>query len=123
MKIAGGSHLESFHDKQMGTFTNMSIVAEAKRANCWLYNKLTNTWYTPEEFYAKYANHRDTNINIRTVLENISIRDPQSGIKAYHKALAEKLMQMEVETRLLRERGESFSQKVIDYYQAKTKSK
>jgi len=41
----------------------MAIVAEAKRSNCWLYNKLSNTWYTPEEFHAKYSNSADLNFN------------------------------------------------------------
>jgi len=30
-------------DKKQGIFTNLAIVAEAKRANCWLYNKMNNT--------------------------------------------------------------------------------
>lgn len=101
----------------------MAIVAEAKRSNCWLYNKLNNTWYTPEEFHEKYSGEKDSNINIRTLLENVSIRDPNAGIKAYHKALADKLNRFENETRELRERGEAFSKKVIDYYQSKSKDK
>jgi hypothetical protein len=123
MKLSNQSQQLSHEDKKPGVFTNMAIVAEAKRANCWLYNKLNNTWYTPEEFHEKYANHRDTNINIRTLLENISILDPNSGIKAYHKALTDKLCGFENETRELRERGEAFSKKVIDYYQLKSKDK
>ncbi len=110
-------------DKKAGVFTSMSIVAEAKRANCWLYNKLNNQWYTPEEFHEKYANHRDTDINIRTLLQNIFIIDPNKGIKAYHKTLADKLAKFEAETRELRERGEAFTQRVIDYYQQKSKDK
>ncbi|WP_316826006.1 hypothetical protein [Pedobacter miscanthi] len=123
MKSTNQPHQLSHHDKKQGVFTNMAIVAEAKRANCWLYNKLNNNWYTPEEFHEKYANQKDSNINIRTVLENISIRDPNSGIKAYHKALTDKLNRFENETRELRERGEAFSKKVIDYYQSKSKDK
>jgi len=123
MKLTNQPYQLSHHDKKQGVFTTMAIVAEAKRANCWLYNKQNNTWYTPEEFHEKFANHQDTNINIRSLLENISIRDPNSGIKAYHKALAEKLFRFESETRELRERGEAFSQKVIEYYQLKSKDK
>ncbi|KLT63886.1 MULTISPECIES: hypothetical protein [Pedobacter] len=123
MKIVNGTNQQSDFDKQVGVFTSMAIVGEAKRANCWLYNKLNNTWYTPEEFYEKYSNHRDTNFNLRTLLENISIIDPNKGIKAYHKALADKLAKFEAETKELRERGEVFSQRVINYYQAKSKDK
>ncbi|WP_443947039.1 hypothetical protein ACJVDH_07995 [Pedobacter sp. AW1-32] len=123
MKIVPNASQLSHHDRKLGSFTNMAIVAEAKRANCWLYNKLNNTWYTPEEFHERYANQEDTNFNIRNLLENITIRDPQSGIKAYHKALADKLEKFEHETKALRERGEAFSQKVIEYYQLKSKDK
>ncbi|WP_316851683.1 hypothetical protein [Pedobacter agri] len=123
MKIVTDTPSVSLNDKKTGVFTSMSIVAEAKRANCWLYNKLSKQWYTPEEFHEKYANHRDTDIDIRTLLQNVFIIDPNKGIKAYHKTLADKLTKFEAETLELRERGEAFTQCVIDYYQQKSKDK
>ncbi|MCX3266525.1 hypothetical protein [Pedobacter agri] len=123
MRIVNDPPQVNTNDKKSGVYTSMSIVAEAKRANCWLYNKLNNEWYTPEEFHEKYANHRDTDINIRTLLQNIFIIDPNKGIKAYHKTLADKLTKFEAETKELRERGEAFTQRVIDYYQQKSKNK
>ncbi|WP_316848933.1 hypothetical protein [Pedobacter agri] len=121
MKPVNQPHQLSHHDKKLGTFTNMNIVAEAKRSNCWLYNKLSHTWYTPEEFHEKYANHTDTNINLRSLLENIVIMDPIAGIKAYHKKLEDQLHLLEKSNQELREKGESFTRKVISYYQQKRK--
>jgi hypothetical protein len=123
MKPVNQSYQLSHQDKQTSSFTSMAIVAEAKRSNCWLYNKLNHTWYTPEEFHAKYANHTDTNINIRSLLENISIRDPRAGIAAYHKLLEAKLERYEKETAELRVKGEAFTQRVLSYYQDKSKDK
>lgn len=123
MKTTNGAHQLSHQDKQTSSFTSMAIVAEAKRANCWLYNKLNHTWYTPEEFHAKYANHTDTNINIRSLLENISIRDPRAGISAYHKLLESKLERYEKETAELRVKGEAFTHRVLTYYQDKSMDK
>lgn len=121
MKIVSDGPQIARNDNQNGIFTSMSIVAEAERANCWLYNKLNNQWYTPEEFHEKYANHRDKDISIQNLLQNIFIIDPNKGIKAYHKTLADKLAKFEAETKELRERGEAFTQRVIDYYQQKSK--
>lgn len=123
MKTINGSHQLSHQDKQTSSFTSMAIVAEAKRSNCWLYNKLNHTWYSPEEFHTKYANHSDTNINIRNLLENISIRDPRAGITAYHKLLESKLERYEKETAELRVKGEAFTQRVLAYYQDKSSDK
>ena len=123
MKIINGSRQLSHQDKQTSSFTSMAIVSEAKRSNCWLYNKLNHVWYTPEEFHDKYANHTDTNINIRKLLENVSIRDPRAGITAYHKLLESKLERYEKETAELRVKGEAFTQRVLAYYQDKSRNK
>jgi len=123
MKTVDRTHQLSHQDKQPSGFTSMAIVAEARRSNCWLYNKLNHTWYTPEEFHEKYSNHTDTNFNIRSLLENISIRDPRAGIAAYHKLLESKLERYEKETAELRVKGENFTQRVLAYYQDKSRGK
>lgn len=56
-------------------------------------------------------------------MENISILDPRAGITAYHKLLESKLERYEKETAELRVKGETFTQRVLTYYQDKSRGK
>lgn len=108
----------SHNDLQPSSFSKISpIVKEAKLQKMWLYNKFSGNWYTPEEFQQKYQNGDYNNYDINNILENMVIRDPIAGISAFHKELDTRLEQMNIETRLLRQKGEAFEKKVIKYYQ------
>ncbi|MNW19330.1 hypothetical protein D3C71_2192700 [compost metagenome] len=49
------------------------------------------------------------------------IRNPRAGIKAYYKELEERLIKMETETKALRDKGDAFTRKVLEYYQSKSR--
>ncbi|WP_316753253.1 hypothetical protein [Pedobacter gandavensis] len=110
----------SHYDQQRGDFKRlMPIVKEALLHKVWLYNKSNGNWYTPEEFQEKYANKEFNNYQITNILENMIMRDPKGGNTAYHKAIELKIEQHHKEINELRSKGESFLNKVIDYYQRK----
>ncbi|WP_421944344.1 hypothetical protein [Pedobacter sp.] len=54
-------------------------------------------------------------------LEEISIRDPRSGITAAYRQLTELEEKHKVENKNLIDRIEIFNKKVIEYYQEKSK--
>lgn len=110
----------SYHDQQRGDKKKlMPLVKEAILQNVWLYNKLNGNWYTPEEFQAKYENTELNNYQIKSILENMVLRDPKGGNTAYHKAIEQKIEQHHKEINELRNKGEAFLNKVINYYQHK----
>lgn len=112
----------SHNDRRRGDNNRlMPIVKEALMQKVWLYNKLNGEWYTPEEFQAKYAkaNVELNNYEIREMLENMVMRDPQGGNIAYHKAFEQLLIRHQEEINELISKGQAFFNKVIGYYQNK----
>ncbi|MBB2148937.1 hypothetical protein [Pedobacter gandavensis] len=108
----------SHHERQPSSFNKvMPIVKEAKLQNMWLYNKLNGNWYTPDEFQTKYQNNEYNNFDVSRILENMVIRNPIAGVNAFHKQLNKELEDLSTATKILRERGEAFEKKVIEYYQ------
>lgn len=97
----------------------MPIVKEALMQSVWLYNKYSGRWYTPEEFQSIYQNKEMTEFEVRSLLENMVIRDPKGGNAAYHKAIDQKIEQYKKEIAELKIKGETFLNKVIEYYQQK----
>lgn len=111
----------SHHDQQLGDRKKlMPLVKEALLHKVWLYNKENGNWYTPEEFQAKYENTELNNYQITNILENMVMRHPKGGNIAYHKTIEQKTEQHRKEIDELRSKGESFLNKVIDYYQHKS---
>ena len=110
----------SHYEQQRGDFKKiLPIVKEALLQKVWLYNKFNGQWYTPEEFQAKYENREYNNYQISSILENMVMRDPIGGNAAYHKEIDKKVAQHHREITTLKEKGEAFLNKVIEYYQKK----
>jgi len=110
----------SHNDQQRGDFKKLlPIVKEALLQKVWLYNKFNGAWYSPEEFQAMYQEKEMNNHQVNSLMNNIVMRDPRGGNVAYHKAIDQKIQQHQKEITELKEKGEAFINKVIDYYQQK----
>jgi ABC-type uncharacterized transport system ATPase component len=96
------------------------IVKEAMLQGVWLYNKYNSRWYTPEEFQQQYENKEMIEFEVRSLMENIIMRDPRGGNTAYHKAIEQRTTQYLNDIAELKHKGEQFLNKVISYYQQKT---
>lgn len=108
----------SQYEKMRGDFKLLwPVVKQAFADQVWLYNKLTGEWFTPEEFLAAYQKTVLNNYEIRQLQQNIILRDPKQGNAAYHKAINLKIEKHNKEISELREKGENFLNKVIEYYQ------
>ena len=108
----------SQYEKMRGDFKLLwPVVKEAFARKIWLFNKLSGEWFTPEEFLATYQNLEMNNHEVRQLQQNIILRDPKLGNAAYHRAITLKTEQYQKEITELREKGENFLNKVIDYYQ------
>jgi hypothetical protein len=108
----------SQYEKMRGDFKLLwPKVKQAFAEQVWLYNKLSGEWFTPEEFLAAYQKTELNNYEIGQLQQNIILRDPKQGNAAYHKAINAKIETHNKEISELRERGESFLNKVIEYYQ------
>jgi hypothetical protein len=108
----------SQYEKMRGDFKLLwPVVKQAFAEQVWLYNKLCGEWFTPEEFLAAYQKTELNNYEIRQLQQNIILRDPKQGNAAYHKAINLKIERHNKEISELREKGENFLNKVIEYYQ------
>ena len=118
MKIYKEPSELSQYEKMRGDFKQLwPIVKRAFAEQIWLFNKLTGEWFTPEEFLAAYQKKEMNNYEVRQLQQDIILRDPKQGNAAYHKELNRKIEQYDKEISELREKGENFLNKVIDYYQ------
>ncbi|RZK73632.1 MAG: hypothetical protein EOO85_16905 [Pedobacter sp.] len=121
MKEYQETHLKSHADMQPGNFKKLfPIVKEAMLQGVWLYNKYNSRWYTPEEFQQQYENKEMIEFEVRSLMENIIMRDPRGGNTAYHKAIEQRTTQYLNDIAELKHKGEQFLNKVISYYQQKT---
>lgn len=119
-KYADSTRL-SHYDVQPADFKKlMPIVKEALLHKMWLYNTYSGKWFTPEEFQQAHENRELNNFDVRKILDHMVIRNPRAGIKAYYKELEERLVKMETETKALRDKGDAFTRKVLEYYQSKS---
>ncbi|WP_316736298.1 hypothetical protein [Pedobacter aquatilis] len=103
-------------------FTDIhSVTQNAKQAYCWIFHKTSLRWWTPDEFYDEYHDKDFMSIQMLNFLEDISIRDPRSGISAAFKQVSKLEEKHKEETQNLIDRIEVFNKKVIEYYQEKSK--
>jgi hypothetical protein len=124
MKEYEETHQMSHADRKKGDFARlMPIVKEAIIQGIWLYNKYSGRWYTPEEFQQHYQDKEMNEFEVRSLMENIVMRDPRGGNVAYHKAIDQKIEQFSKEIAELKSKGEEFLNKVIAYYQQKAKKR
>jgi len=109
------------HQRQQADFKQvMPLLVEAKLQKAWLYHKKFGCWYTPEEFEKEYSTRFLNNWDIEQLLENIVVRDPRAGNTAFQKAIRQKTEQYQMELAELTKKGESFLNKVIDYYKERS---
>ena len=97
------------------------IYNEARKSNCFIYDKNKNEWYTPDEFREKYdvPGHRHSFIS--GLLENLVIRNPVARINAGQAHIIRRIenFKTEIEKDLIT--LSEFSKKTINYYQDKLK--
>lgn len=118
------SGAKSHHDNQAGNFTSLTpLVKEALRGGMWLFNKYNGSWYTPEEFLEKFSPDQYSNYDIMMILQNVVIRDPRAGIRAYHKQCDKEIADFAVKLKDLRDRGQAFELRVFDYNHSKSLGK
>ncbi|MBB6236475.1 hypothetical protein HDC90_001087 [Pedobacter sp. AK013] len=65
------------------------VIAEAIEHYCWIFNKESLRWWTPDEFYAEFHAKDQNSVHVLNFLTKISIRDPRTGITAAFKQLSE----------------------------------
>lgn len=103
-------------------FTDIyQVIHNAKEAYCWIFNKVSLRWWTPDEFYDEFHEKDFSSIKMLSFLEEISIRDPRSGISAAFKQVQSLEEKHKQETLTLISRIEVFNKKVIEYYQERSK--
>ena len=73
------------------------LYNEAKKNNCFIYDKSKKMWYTPEHFKEKYGNIKATDSFISRFLEDLVVRDPTSDLHAGQKQLVEKIDKLRAE--------------------------
>jgi len=97
------------------------LCREANLNYCWIFNKTSRKWWTASEFYDEFHKTDFNSLKMINFLEDISIRNPMSGITAAYKQFDELNERHKKETQELIDRVEAFNQKVIKYYQDKEK--
>ena len=97
------------------------VIQEARDNYCWIFNKSSLKWWTPDEFYDAFHNADFNSIPFMRFLEDISIRDPRSGISAAFKQVDQLEEKHQKEKHDLIDRIEAFNKKVITYYQEMAK--
>jgi hypothetical protein len=107
----------SQYERMQGDFKLLwPMVKEALRLKLWLFDKQQGRWYTPEEFLDQYQKKNMNNYEVKTLQENVIIRDPRTGNAAYHKEIEKRIEQFHLEISELRSKGEAFLNKVMSYY-------
>ncbi len=72
-----------FTPPQPPRFTNIhSVTQNAKECYCWIFHRPSLRWWTPDEFYDEFHERDFMSIQMLNFLEDVSIRDPRSGISA-----------------------------------------
>lgn len=67
-------------------FTDVyQVIHNAKEAYCWIFNKVSLRWWTPDEVYDDFHEKDFSSIKMLSFLIEISIRDPRSCISAAFK--------------------------------------
>jgi len=99
------------------------VCREARLNYCWIFNKSSLKWWTSDEFYDEFHNTDFQSMKMINFLQDISIRDPRTGITAAFKQIGKLNEKHKKETQDLIDRIEAFNQKVIKYYQDKEKPK
>ena len=97
----------------------MPIITEALLQKVWLYDKKFGRWYTPEEFTRQFSKRFMNIYDQEEFLENLILRDPRSGNAAFQKAILQKTAEYQKELAELTRKGETFLNRVIDYYKEK----
>lgn len=120
MKIYKDTSELNQHQRMRGDFKILwPIIKDALNKKLWLYNKLSGEWYTPEEFLNEYQAKQMNNYMVDTLARNVIVRNPEDGNAAYHKEIQKKAEQYEKDIAELRNKGQAFLNKVIQYYQKK----
>jgi len=99
------------------------VIAEARDNYCWIFNKESLRWWTPDEFYDEFQEKDQNSVKMLNFLCQISIRDPRAGITAAFKQLLELEQKHSNEKKALIDRIEDFNKKVLVYYQDMAKPK
>ena len=86
------------------------VCREARLNYCWIFNKTSLKWWTPSEFYDEFHQVEFNSLKMINFLEDISIRDPRSGITAAFKQFDELNAKHKKETQDLIDRIEAFNQ-------------
>lgn len=73
------------------------LYNEAKKNNCFIYDKSKKMWYTPEHFKEKYGNIKATDSLISSFLDDLVVRDPTADLHADQKQLVEKIDKLRAE--------------------------
>lgn len=99
------------------------VIAEARDSYCWIFNRESLRWWTPDEFYDEFHEKDQNSVKMLNFLTQISIRDPRTGITAAFKQLSDMEIKHSDEKKVLINRIEEFNKKVITYYQTMAKPK
>jgi hypothetical protein len=99
------------------------VYIEALRSRCFIYNKETKAWSSPEEFKDKYARVELSHRQQLGLMEVLVIRDPIAGINAAHKQLTTELEKFKAQSDQDLNRLNEFSKMVLQYYQSKKMSR
>ena len=81
------------------------MVQEAKNKDFWLYDPITKTWYSPEEFWEKFGRIVTGN---EKFLAQVQVRHPVEGVSAGFQRL------QDIQIKL-----DDFIQRVLNYYRNK----
>lgn len=80
----------NFVPPKASRFTDVHIVCRDARDNyCWIFNKTSRKWWTPDEFYDAFHDKDFNSVKMLDFLTKVSIRDPRSGISAAFKQVGE----------------------------------
>lgn len=108
----------SQYERMRGDFKLLwPVVKQAFADKIWLYNKSSGEWFTPEEFMLAYQKRELNNYEVHQLQQDLILRDPRQGNAAFFRAIEQKIEQHHKEINELREKGEHFLNKVIEYYQ------
>lgn len=112
----------NFTPPKTSRFSDMhQVIREARDNYCWIFNKDSRRWWTPDEFYDEFHEKDFDSLRMINFLNDISIRDPRTGITAAFKQLNEMEIIHKAEEKAFVDRIEEFNKKVISYYQEMAK--
>lgn len=92
-----------------------SLIKDAWYAECWIYQKSTKRWYTPQEFKQQWQSLFRTSIyksDLSDNFDDFTIRSPYVGLTERIKAL-----------KRVTEEVTAFKEKIDQYYQVELRRK